>query len=239
MEGWIKLHRKMVEWEWYDDANTFRLFMHCLIKANHKDKTWRGNDIKRGEFITSYDKLAKELKLSVKQIRVSLGKLKKTNEVASKSTTQHTVIQVLRYDEYQEEGKQSDEQKANKRQTRGKRGATTKNDKNDKNEKKQSVELCLDGISSDKLELVKTYIDYRKEIGAKLTQRALDLLTDKINNHSYAQVEHVINKSIENSWKGLFFEKIPNLEVQPKTRSKSFQEYMDYNKKTNPQACQD
>lgn len=135
MEGWIKIHRKIKGWEWYDDANTFRLFFHCLIMANHTDKSWRGNTIKRGEFITSYDTLSKELKLSVKQIRVALNKLKRTSEVATKSTTQHTVIQVLRYDEYQMEGKQDGNQGANGGQTRGKRGATTKNDKNNKNVK--------------------------------------------------------------------------------------------------------
>ena len=27
MEGWIKLHRKITTWEWWDDHNTTRLFV--------------------------------------------------------------------------------------------------------------------------------------------------------------------------------------------------------------------
>ena len=34
---WIKLNRKIVNWEWYQDIATFKLFIHCLIKANWKD----------------------------------------------------------------------------------------------------------------------------------------------------------------------------------------------------------
>ena len=40
MEGWVKLHRKFLEWEWYDKSETVHLFLHCLLKANHKDKSY-------------------------------------------------------------------------------------------------------------------------------------------------------------------------------------------------------
>ncbi len=131
MSGWIKLHRKMTEWEWYDDGNTMRLFLHCLLKANHEDKAWRGKVIKRGTFITSIDKLSKELGLTVKQIRVAMTKLKGTNEVANKSTPQHTVITVINYDNYQLEGKQKGKQKG---KPEDKQRATTKNVKKFKEE---------------------------------------------------------------------------------------------------------
>jgi len=37
----------MLDWEWYDDINTKVLFIHLLIKANWKEKKWRGIKIKR------------------------------------------------------------------------------------------------------------------------------------------------------------------------------------------------
>ena len=40
--GWISLHRKTLEWEWFDDHNTFRIFVTLLLIANHKDKKWKG-----------------------------------------------------------------------------------------------------------------------------------------------------------------------------------------------------
>ena len=47
-DGWVKLHRQLLDWEWYTDINTKVVFLHCLIKANWEDKRWRGVVIKRG-----------------------------------------------------------------------------------------------------------------------------------------------------------------------------------------------
>ena len=41
MNGYIKLHRSIMDWRWYDDPNTFRMFVHLLLKANHAAKDWR------------------------------------------------------------------------------------------------------------------------------------------------------------------------------------------------------
>lgn len=136
MSGWVSLHRKILDWEWYDDANACRLFIHCLLKANHQDKKWKGIDIQRGQFITSLDKLSKETGLSVSQIRTCLKKLKSTGEIASKSHTQHTVITVLSYDSYQCNDKQNDKSVAYESQTNSKRVTTTNNDNKENNENK-------------------------------------------------------------------------------------------------------
>ena len=104
--GWIKLHRNLLEWEWYDDINTSRLFIHLLLTANHKDNNWRGIEIKRGSRLTSLDKLAKETGLTVSKIRTSIKKLISTQEIASKSHSQHTVFIMKNYDTYQSDDKQ-------------------------------------------------------------------------------------------------------------------------------------
>ncbi len=101
MEGWVKLHRKITEWEWWDDHNTTRLFIYLITKANHKDRSWRGTIIKRGELITSIDKLAMQTGLSPQMIKTSLNKLKATNEITSKSTNKYTKLIVENYRQYQ------------------------------------------------------------------------------------------------------------------------------------------
>ena len=98
MSGWIKLHRKLTEWEWYSDVNTSRVFLHLLLVANHKDNQWRGIHIKRGQRLTSFSKLAIETNLSIKNIRTAIKRLKSTNEVASYSNAQHTVFTVINDD---------------------------------------------------------------------------------------------------------------------------------------------
>ena len=81
MQGFISLHRKILNWEWYDEPNTFKMFIHCLLRANHKDSSWRGEDIKRGQFITSLSHLATETGLSVKQVRTALKNLEQNTPI--------------------------------------------------------------------------------------------------------------------------------------------------------------
>ena len=120
MDGWIKIHRKMLNWEWYDDINTKVLFFHLLLTANHKEQKWRGHTILRGQRLTSLQHLAKETKLSVQQTRTSLNKLKSTNEITIKSTNKNTLITIEKYSDYQakddENNKQTNKQR-NKRAT--------------------------------------------------------------------------------------------------------------------------
>lgn len=101
MSGWIKIHRKVLEWEWYDDTNTFRLFMHLILKANHKDKNYRGQIVKAGSLLTGRELLAQETGLTVRQVRTCLERLKTTNEVTINSSRQGTIIQVVKYKDYQ------------------------------------------------------------------------------------------------------------------------------------------
>ena len=158
--GWVKLHRQLLNWEWYNDVNTTRVFLHLLIVANHKDNKWRGIDIKRGQRLTSISSLASETNLSIKNIRTSIKRLKSTNEVASYSTAQHTVFTMVNYDLYQDEASEV----ASKGQAKGKQGATNKNDKNEKNVNKDLYQLVVDEFNSKLSELgeVKVLSDKRK-----------------------------------------------------------------------------
>ena len=139
MNGYIKLHRKLIQWEWYHDQNTFKLFIHCLLMANHKSNNWRGLVVESGEFVTSYEKLKVETGLTTRQVRTSLKRLISTQEIEHKTTSQFSVIKVLKYCDYQtseiENDKQSVSQTTSKRQTNDKQTTTNKNDKNDKNDK--------------------------------------------------------------------------------------------------------
>ena len=99
--GWITLHRKLLNWEWYGNQPTFRLFMHLLLKANYTKKRWKGILINRGEVVTGRLKLRKETGLSEQNIRTALGNLKSTGEITIKPTNQYSVIKLINYDNYQ------------------------------------------------------------------------------------------------------------------------------------------
>lgn len=101
MHGYIMLHRKILNWEWYTDTNTKALFIHLLLLANHADEKWRGKVIKRGELITSYGSLSAQTGLSVQQIRTSLKNLEKTEDIKRIATNKNTLIVITKYEFYQ------------------------------------------------------------------------------------------------------------------------------------------
>lgn len=98
---YIKLDRNILAWEWYTDQITKSVFIHLLLTANIKESRFSGRVIRRGELVTSYKVLAKELKFTESQIRTALNHLKKTGEVAVKTTNKYSIITVLNYDKYQ------------------------------------------------------------------------------------------------------------------------------------------
>lgn len=138
MAGHIKLDRKILNWEWYQDANTCRLFIHLLLIANHKEGKWQGNLIGRGQLITGLIKLNKETGLTVRQIRTSFDKLKMTGEITIKTTNKFSIITICKYDTYQsfknDNDKQNGKQDAIERQTDDKQTTTNNNDNNNKEE---------------------------------------------------------------------------------------------------------
>ncbi len=124
--GWIKLHRKITEWEWYTDIPTKTLFIHLLLTANSKPGKWRGVDVPVGAKITSREKLSQETGLSQQQIRTALNKLESTNEVTKSATATYTLITVVNYEKYQLINQDSNQPSTNEQPAINQR-ATTNN----------------------------------------------------------------------------------------------------------------
>lgn len=123
MNGYVKLDRGILEWEWWHDIKTFRLFMYFLVAAEWRDCTYKGEEIKRGSLLSTLPKIASETGLSIKEVRTALNHLKRTGEVAVKTTNKYSVITVNNYNTYQSEGSQIGRQRAGKGQTKGRQRA--------------------------------------------------------------------------------------------------------------------
>ena len=80
--GYIKIHRQLLEWEWYGDTNTMRVFLHLLLSANWKNGMFKGVEIPRGNLVTSLSKLSQALSLTERQIRTAIEHLKKSRTIA-------------------------------------------------------------------------------------------------------------------------------------------------------------
>lgn len=102
MSGYIKIDRKITEWEWYKNLNTKVVFFHCLLKANWKDGKFEGKIIKRGSFVTSIKKLSLELCLTEDEVRTAVKHLISTGEITKQTTNKYSVITVSNYELYQD-----------------------------------------------------------------------------------------------------------------------------------------
>lgn len=129
-DGFIKIHRRMLKWEWFSDINTTHLFIYLLLIANWEDKKWKGLLIKRGQVVTGLKKLSAGAGLSIQQTRTSLKKLVSTNEITIKSTNKYSVITIEKYGNYQKKedrgNNQNNNQITNEQQSNNKQLTTTK-----------------------------------------------------------------------------------------------------------------
>ena len=99
--SWIKLNRNIVGWRWYQDANTFRVFVHLLLSANVSDNDFKTETIHRGELATSIGHISADLGITYNQTRTALEHLKQTNEITTKTMPKYLVISITNYDKYQ------------------------------------------------------------------------------------------------------------------------------------------
>lgn len=98
--NWIKLYRKICDWQWYQDAKMVHLFVHLMLKAS----IMKGNDLSDSwQLCTSLRILSKETGLSLQNIRTCIGKLQRTGEITFRTlpTHQQSIITICNSDSYQ------------------------------------------------------------------------------------------------------------------------------------------
>ena len=187
MSGFITLHRKLLDWEWYNDTNTKILFIHCLLKANWEEKKWKGILIERGTFITSFQCLSEETNLSVKQVRLCISKLESTKEIVKKGTNKYTLLTIVKYDEYQ----CVENERANKRQTKDKQRATTNN----------IIIKQKEIIDIDWEKLLNQFNDITGKKIRKVSDKAKRQFTARIKDgYSKQEILNAIQNCYNNSW---------------------------------------
>ena len=137
--GFIKVYRSMLNWEWHDDPITVATWMYCLMRANYDTQRWHGQIIEPGQFVTSLGHMAKDIGISVRQLRTALNHLKSTHEVTSKATSKATLITIEKWAMYQSAGEKATRlatsQATNDRQATDKQPTTIKESKERKERK--------------------------------------------------------------------------------------------------------
>jgi len=99
--GWVCLHRSLLQWEWWDEPNTTRLFIYCLLKANHSQQKWRGITVEAGQFIFGIQQCKNESSMSTQSIRTSMNRLISTGSLTRQVTSRHSLITVVNWAKFQ------------------------------------------------------------------------------------------------------------------------------------------
>jgi len=136
-QGWIKLHRQIMENEFYFSERFTRsqAWVDLLLLANHKPNTVfiRGNEVNTniGELCFSELTLAKRWNWNRKTVDKFLGMLKNKEMLDIRKTRLTTIISIKKWNLYQGDGQQSIQQNG---QQKDNRTDTNKNDKNVEND---------------------------------------------------------------------------------------------------------
>ena len=162
MQGWIKLHRKLIEWEWFHHPEMLLVFIYLLLKANHQDGNWQGIPVKKGQLVTGRKRLSEETGLSEQKIRGCLKRLKSTSDITIKPTNRFSLITICNYCTYQPDAivinqpinQPPNQQITNKQPTDNQRITTNnkvKKEKNVKTKTKKPLDFSLTTDSIEKL----------------------------------------------------------------------------------------
>lgn len=119
-QGWIKLHRSIMESETFLRLTSTQklIAIYIVLNTNHQDGIWYDKykdievPIKRGQLIVSRNKIANEWfkgdkEVTEQKVRTTLKKLEKLGFLTSTSTNSYTLLEVLNYSVYQGNGEET------------------------------------------------------------------------------------------------------------------------------------
>lgn len=231
--GFIILSRKIIESEiWNKPPLYIKVWIYLLTLAQHKNY----KDLKRGELRTSIPEIIEACKWQVgarverptkDQIYRILDWLRKPDEHPSERDTNTTMITttkathgiVIKVDNYafyqdisnyEHNDEHNVETPSNTSRTQRQRDNINKNVKNVKNDKKEkNKELGIFETytsNTDLAETLESFLEFRKKIKKPMTDRAITLLLNKLDELASDENEKIaiLEQSILNGWQGVF-----------------------------------
>ena len=171
MTGWVKVFRSLTHKGWYQKSEYVHLWLHLLLKANHREHEFWFNGqnvkVKKGQLITGRKQLSIETGISEGKIERILKCFKNEQQIEQQTNNRNRLISVLNYQMYQ----QNEQQTNNKRTTSEQQADTYKNKENKKNTYKTIDHLSINLTDHKKL------LEYWKE-------EQVDEIYESIANHA-------------------------------------------------------
>jgi hypothetical protein len=206
---WVKLHRNIVDWEWFDDKNALKLLIYLNVKVNIVDKQWKGITVKRGSLVTGKYSITEDLGISVQQYRTALKKLVQSGEIVKKSTNAYTILTLTKWEKMQHEQQTDNKRITNEQQTDNKRIYPTKESK-EREERKESKEKQKESVFNFRKELlnlggdeqlVSDWLLVRNKKKAANTKTALNGFLKQVKLTG-KDLNFVLEKCVVSNWSG-------------------------------------
>ncbi len=152
MEGWIKVHRKLLDNPIITkDSDYLSVWIYLLLNTTHKeyDTLFKGKRItlQKGQLLTGTISISQKLKINKDKVQRILKSFESDKQIEQQTSNRNRLISIINWNEYQEIDKQYDKQMINNCETDDKQVITNKNVKNIKNDKNNNI-LAFEDKSS-------------------------------------------------------------------------------------------
>lgn len=210
MQGWIKLHRKILSNPIVcKDGDYLAVWVYLLLNATHKnhDVLFKGQRItlKPGQLLTGRKSISNQLSISESKVKRILLSFESDQQINRQRSNQNSLITILNWCEYQESDQQTDQPVTSERPASDQRVTTNKNVKNDKNVKNERN--IYDQIPPELHKPLKDYVESRKKLRKPMTDKAMELILKKLNKLSDGDTHKaikILEQSVERGWVGVF-----------------------------------
>lgn len=207
--GCILLARSIDESDIFQNEKWLKVWIWCLIKANHKGKSVPVKTgkyetvvkLNRGQFIFGRHKSAKILNMKSSTVRNIMEKLEKLENLDIKPDTHYSIVTIRDYDLYQNiesyKGQAKGQAEDNQRTTKGQPKDTNKNDKHYKNEKKKNIEKP-DSVTE---QTWNDFLTHRKTKKANVTLTVLKNFEREAKKAGWS-LENALIETVSRGWSG-------------------------------------
>lgn len=217
LNGFVKLHRKMVEWGWYSDCVTKDTFIHILMVARYEPGQFMGYELKAGQAVIGRKKMAAELGFSEQQIRTALKKLESTGEITLFSTNKFTIATVENWEFYQCDKKDSNQritnnqptnnqQITNEQPTNNQQVTTYKERKKERREEGKKERIYI-GVPPEIESAFREFSEMRKKIKKPITtETTVKRILNKLDELASTTEDKIaiLNQSTDNCWQDVY-----------------------------------
>ena len=199
MEGWIKLHRKLLNNPIIiKDSDYLSIWIYLLLNATHKeyDALFHGKRItlQKGQLITGRKSIAEKLKINESKVQRILKTLENEQQIEQQKGNKNRLITILSWNKYQDDEQQSEQQLNNKRTTTEQQVNTNKKEKNRKNEKNVTTT-----VGESRVDGLQEVIDFYNENIGFITPHGLQVLDDYEKELGKDIVIFAMKKAVESN----------------------------------------